>query len=260
MSDCETEGSDRIAIDAGVGMDPSAGEVTTDLVDPESDEPGAAWSLRCDHSVHDAIVHGLAQYMWGVRITALGRIIRLNRVTEHHAEAPDEHVPYPVAVVTADQSEGRYTAPVNRPTFITRPTAAQLALTSPGIVPMAQEPVRFIEPGTDDIINLVGVSVYAFDQLLVTVTCETTAERAQMAKAIEDASNPHVGVGGFRLRLRHYFGAVARFTLESQVRPDNAADALNASWMATFRYRVECPNIRAHRTKRAIPRTQVSVT
>ena len=128
------------------------------------------------------------------------------------------------------------------------------------MVATAQEPVRFSEPGSDDIINLVWTSNYSFEQLLVSITCGSKPERGAMTKALEDASNPHVSAGGFRLRLGHYYGAVARYTLESQIRPDSMADAVSDAWVATFRYRVECPTIRAHRTVRADLRSQVTVT
>lgn len=256
---CDTGGVDRVMIDFGLGDDPVMGEITTDLVDPSGDDPGAEWSLRCDCSVHDAVVRGLVQYVWAINVSAKGRQIRFNRVTEDFADAADERVDYPVAVVNGEQGEGRYAAPVNQPQFITRSTPAQRKLTTPGIVPMVQENVRFTEPGSGVMTNLVWTSAYSFDQILVTITCASKPERAVMVKAIEDVLNPFVDSGGVKLRLRHYHGAVARYTLESQIRPDTAAEATADAWMATFRVRVECPTIRVHRTAYALPTAQVTI-
>jgi hypothetical protein len=258
--DCDTDAEDRVPVDAGLGLDPTPEEVTTWLVDPESDEPGAEWSLRCDNSVHGAVVRGLVQYVWTVGSRALGRILRFNRVMGEHADTGDERVDYPVAVVMGEQGEGRYASPARNPTIVTAASPAQRAMTSPGIVANPRQPVRFTEPGSGDILGLSWASVYTFEQLLVSITCGSKPERDAMAKAMEDASNPHVSSGGVHLRLGHYYGAVAVYTLQSQVRPDSPADAASDAWVATFRYRVECPTIRAHRIASADPRAQVSVT
>lgn len=257
--ECDTDGVGRTMLDVGLGVDPAMGELTTWLVDPSGDDPGSEWSLRCDHSVHDAVVHGLAQYVWGVRTSALGRQLGFNRVTEDFADSADESVDRPVATVNGEQGEGRYAAPINQPQFITRSTPAQRSMTTPGIVPTVQENVRFIEPGSGVMTNLVWTALYSFDQLLLTITCSSKLERSAMVKAIEDAFSPFVDSGGVKLRLGHYYGAVARYTLESQIRPDSAGDAVSDTWLATFRFRVECPTIRVHRTAYALPTAQATI-
>lgn len=255
---CDTDGADRIAIDAGLGEDPTLDASATQLV--EEDGEGAIWSLRCDGDVHTAISRGLAEYMSSIRSDSSGRIITLNRVTIDFPDTGAEQVDYPVAAILGDQGEGVYEMAPRENKLITQATPAQRAALTPGFTPMVQQPVVFTEPGSAERFYLLETATYRFDRLTLMVRCGSKEERTRVVKAIEDASSPYSeGMGSLRLRLLHYYGAVARYHLMVQSRADQMADAVNDTWVAIFRYRAECPTIRAQRLMRTDPQTLTSL-
>lgn len=242
MTTCDETGAERVPVDAGLGVDPGPGEITTDLVDADLVAEGAIWSLRCDADCdpHTALVRGLAQYLAGLEANALGRVLRFLRVTEESAEVEDEDVGLPVAAVHADGEEGRYAATSRTPTQIIADG----------------RPVEFEVPGA--IAGLFETGVYQLDRLTLVMYCGSKAERGALAKVLARASWPSLGRGGFYLRLRHYHGAIARFILTSQTRTALSSEVTAGQWLATFRFVAAVPVIAVHELQRADVRVQVT--
>lgn len=237
MTTCDETGAERVPVDAGLGVDPGPGEITTDLVDADLVADGAIWTLRCDPDCdpHTALVRGLAQYLGQLEANVLGRVVRLVRVTEEAAEPEDEDVGLPVAAVHADDEEGRYVATGRTPTQVMR---------APGLA------VEFALP-SGQFSTLVETGAYQLDRLTATITFGSKAERGAFARVLASAAWPSLGRGGVYLRLRHYHGAVARYTLAGQTRATIAADAIAGNWIARFRFVAMVPVLRVHDLHRA---------
>lgn len=244
MTTCDT-GTDRVVVDAGLGVEPTQGESTTDLVDETGD--GAIWSLRRDCDAHTAAVRGLAHYLSTMSVQALGRAIRFERVTEEAADVHDEAVAYPVAAVTGDE-EGVYSGPSLTPVVVS-------AADRDGY--WHNQPVQW--PIDGDLVALYTTGDYRNDRLLVEVTCDSKPERAAVMAALEDMLSPYLGRGGFALRLRHYHGAVARYLIRSQSRSQLPTDIASGAWIVRLRITVVMPVIRVHRRPYADPRVEVDV-
>lgn len=226
------DGTERQAIDAGLGVEPAPEAPTIELV---GDEPLAeAWTLRRDCDVHTAIVRGLAQYVWSMR-AAIGRSVVFGRVTEEQADAWDEAMPYPVAAVYA-VGDGAYVGPVRTPVQLTREA--------------------LLEPD-GQAAGLFEIATYTHGQLVVDVTCDSKPQRAAVAAALEDMFSPNLSRGGFTLRLGHYHGAAVRYALTAQGRETTAPEASASSWPLRFRLAAQAPLIRVHRrpltTIRVVP-------
>jgi hypothetical protein len=229
MTTCDETGAERVPVDAGAGVDPGPGESTTDLLDADDAHDGAIYTLRRDVDAHGALVRGLAQYLWTLRIDALARVLRFNRVTEHAADTSDEPVDAPYAAVYGDADEGRYAGPPFTPQQVVS----------------AGERVKF--QTADGIAALFEVGSYTHDRITAQIWCDSEPERAAVIEAIEDMAHPHLARGGVYLRLRHYYGVVARFVLAGQARDASPTEIVGGNWIARFRFSALLPVIRVHR-------------
>mgnify|MGYP001573489027 CR=1 FL=1 len=242
MTTCET-GAERVPVDAGLGVDPEPGVSTTDLLDVDDDSEGAIWSLRRDTDVHGAAVRGLAQYLWTLRVEALGRVIKFSRVTEHSADAYDEGTEYPVAAVSGGGQEGLYAGPSMTPVVVSTEEGRRHVMFS---LPNRMAAGLFI------------TSEYRHENLVAEITCGSELERAAVCATIEDMIDPHLARGGLGLRLRHYHGVVARYSLIGQTRDVTPSEITAGSWIVRFRFTVKLPRIRVHRRPFADPQIQIT--
>lgn len=249
MTTCDDQsGEERLPIDAGLGVDPSPDESTTDLLDDDSAD-GARYSLRRDTDAHGALIRGLAQYLWTLRVPALGRILEFSRVTEDAAEVEDEATEYPVAAVSGDD-EGIYSGPANTPTPVYG--VRGVTIEGPTPAPAAKRervPVVFDTP--DGAAGLFEAATYKHERIMAHIWCDSKAERRALVAALEDAAAPHLARSGIYLRLRHYHGVVARYTLVGCQREQSAQEIQSGNWIARFRFVATLPVIRVHRRPRA---------
>lgn len=237
MTTCD-DGTERLDPALGEGVDPFVGGESPLLPEERRDDDG--FTLTCEGDVHDICVRTLAAYLGSLTKEYKGRLHRLNRITAHQADPAGDGVPYPVAAVYAQgKAEGRYAGPPMAPHRITEAldTGDQF------------RPAWLYETAT-----------YMFDGLTVDLWFDDEVSRTALMMAIEEASSPYRGVGGFRLRMAGYYGAVAKFSLVGQSRYASPAEMAGNMWLATFRFAVAAPVIRVHTAPRATVRVQATVT
>lgn len=240
------DGTERIGLDLGPGADPLVtGDGSTVLLSDDVPGDGALWTLRRECDVHGALVRGLADYIGTLRIAHVGRLVQLGRVTQDYATTSDENVDGPVAAVYGEVTDGMYASPPMSPTKIKAdPTTIGL---------YAGEAAPYLH-------WLYETATYRHGALIVRVWCDDKPSRTAAVMGIEDLAWPSRGIGGFRLRLDHYHGAVGRFALVSQIREGETQDIITGRWIATFKFAATAPLVRVHRLPRASVRGAGTVT
>jgi hypothetical protein len=199
---------------------------------------GSTLTVRADHDVHAAIVHGLASYVAGLTGSVAGRDVSLTRVVTDWADHDDGSVPPPSAVVNSIEI-GSY----SRDGMLGNSRGETLGY-----------------DGNNRVTTIVCTAFYTLNEVTVTVMCEDKIQRAGVRLMLEDAFSPVEWRAGFRLALPRYHGAIAEYLLVSAQQPDATAMAQAALWPLVMRLTAWCPVYRIHTLPLARPIVTGTIT
>lgn len=238
MSTCNDDGLERElpVFEAGTDGDGPSPNPDDDAILIKRPTEEHALTARDDRDVHSAITHGLASYLLQLRRSHAGREMRILSAIADWPDRDDGNRPVPSAGIHSAE-EGAYEESGMKPG-------------KPEILDQS-DPLK--------VLSISLVSSYRLTELRAAIACSDKVEREGVRRMIEDASNPHHWMGGFRLVLPSYHSAIAEFTLTSiKFEDDGDLATSGVRWM-NARFTAWCPVYRLYRLPLARPQTRGNI-
>jgi hypothetical protein len=208
MTDCNDGGEERELPeipsgggDYGIVSDQPGTQLLRRLKTSQGRSNVPALTLRRDCDEHTALTRGLAEYIYTLKSTHRGRLIRPERVTYDYPdrESAGEAV-FPAVAVYAS-GDGEY--------------SSNLAS------PIAREDIVVQATTTERAITVSPMDTYMLDELRVEVECQDAEQRIGMRMMLVDELRPVPGSLGLSLILPHYHSTVATYALTKASMPDS---------------------------------------
>lgn len=236
MSTCGDDGLERDLPDlASGGADGQAPDGDAAILVKRPSEEHAL-TARDDRDVHSAITNGLASYLLQLRRSHAGRDMRILSAIADWPDRDDGNRPLPSAGVHTEE-DGVYE--------------------DSGLTPGKPDILDDSDPRA--VLSIAVVATYRLSELKVEIACADKVEREGVRRMLEDASNPHHWMGGFRLVLPSYHNAIAEFTLTSMRFGDDGETVVAGVRWLIARFSAWCPVYRLHRLPLARPQTRGNI-